>query len=148
MARCQAPAPSGVAFGSAPRARGDHADGLTEAQPALADDITCELYQVPDEGRYLGNSQGEVGSCTRLGSISGSVSEFAELEQLARLSARSAPRGRIVRMVGLLLLIWISDERVGASSGSEAYEGVSSHVRRDNLTRTKDGTGSLKDREW
>jgi hypothetical protein len=110
----------------------DHADGLTKAQPTVVVDIMRELDQGPDQGRYLGGSQGAVGSSRRPVSICGSVSEFAELEQLARLNARSAPRGRIVRMVGLRLLVWISDERVGASSGSEAYEGVSSHVHRDN----------------
>jgi hypothetical protein len=47
---------------------------------------------------------------------SGPVRGFAELEQPARLSASSAPRGRSDRMVSLLLLVWVSDERIGAFS--------------------------------
>ena len=114
----------------------------------VQDDLGTELYQtenVPDPDAEEiaavwppGTSQGALGGagagfgCEGNGSIdgwtsSGPVNEFAELEQLARLSAKSAPRGSIVRMFGLQLV---------------------SHLRRGQLTRTKHGTESLKDREW
>jgi hypothetical protein len=87
----------GVAAGEGCNCMG-YADGLTGGHP-LVDDITRELNQVPDQGRYLGGSHGAVGSCTP--SMSGSESEF---EQLARLSARRAPRERIVHMFNLRVL--------------------------------------------
>ena len=89
-----------------------YGDRLTGGHPVV-DDITRELNQVPDQGRYLGGSHGAVGSCTRSVSMSGPESELDEVEQLARLSASRAPRERIVHMFNLRILGGTTDKRVG-----------------------------------